>query len=81
MESPSSLKKKATGLSRGLHISEQRPRAALTACPGLLFSSLRVLTEEGRPIDKAKKAKMKETNLLSSSDHGSPYHLFSKKSQ
>jgi len=51
------------------------------ACPGPLFSSSRALTEEGRPIGKAKKANMKETNLLSSSDHGSPYHLFSEKSQ
>lgn len=63
------FKKKATGLTRGLHISERRPRAALMACPGPLFSSSRTLTEEGRPLGKAKKAKMKETNPLSSSDH------------
>jgi hypothetical protein len=78
-ESSSVFQKKATGLTRGLHVSEQRPRAALMACPGPLFSSTRALTEEGRPIGKAKKAKIKETNLLSSSSHGSPYHLLAHK--
>jgi hypothetical protein len=81
MESPSSFKKKATGLTRGLPIFERCPRAAHSVCPGLHFRSSHTLTEEGRLIDKAKKAKMKETNLLSSSDHGSPYHLFFEKSQ
>jgi hypothetical protein len=75
------FKKKATGLTRGLHISERRPRASLMACPGPLFSSSRALTEEGRPMGKAKKAKTKETNLLSSSDHGILYHPFLEKSQ
>jgi len=51
------------------------------ACPGPLFSSSHVLTEEGRPMGKAKKAKTKETNLLSSSDHGTSYHAFLEKSQ
>jgi hypothetical protein len=50
-------------------MTEQGPWAALTACPWPLFSWLRVLTEEGRIICKAKKAKIKETDLLSSSDH------------
>ena len=32
-------------------------------------------------MGKAKKAKTKETNLLSSSDHGTSYHPFLEKSQ
>jgi len=32
-------------------------------------------------MGKAKKAKTKETNLLSSSDHGTSYHAFLEKSQ
>jgi len=39
------------------------------ACPGPHFSSSDALTEEGRLFRKAKKAKTKETNLLSSHDH------------
>ena len=74
-------KKRAMGSTHGPAITEQRPWAALTACPGPLFSSSHALTEEGRPMGKAKKAKIKETNLLSSSDHDSPYHFFSEKSQ
>jgi hypothetical protein len=50
------------------------------ACPGPLFR-LPHVTEEGRPIGKAKKAKIKETNLLSSSVHGTSYHAFLEKSQ
>jgi hypothetical protein len=69
-QNPRSLsKKKATGLSRGFRIIEQRPRAALAACPGPHFSSSDVLTEEGRPLCKVEEAKTKERNLLSSSDH------------
>jgi hypothetical protein len=62
-------------------MTEQRPRAALAACPGPLFSSSHDLTEEGRLICKVKKAKIKETNLLSSFDHDFSYHLFLGKSQ
>jgi hypothetical protein len=64
------------GSTHGPHITEQRSRAALTACPGPLFSQSHVPTEEGRLICKAKKANFKETNLLSSSDHDFPYHFF-----
>jgi hypothetical protein len=39
------------------------------ACPGPHFSSSDALTEEGRPVPKAKKAKIKETHLLSFHDH------------
>jgi len=69
------------GLTHGLNMTEQGPWAALTACPWPLFSWLRVLTEEGRIICKAKKAKIKETDLLSSSDHDFPYYFFWGKSQ
>jgi hypothetical protein len=51
------------------------------ACPGSLFRSSRGMTEKGRPIGKAKKANIKETNLLSSSDHIFLYHFFLEKSQ
>ncbi len=74
-------KKKAMGLTHGLPISEQRPRAALTACPGPLFNSSQVLKEEGSLICKAKKAKTNETNLLSSPSHNFLYHFFGEKSQ
>jgi hypothetical protein len=73
-------KKKAMGLTHGPHITEQHPWATLLACPWPLFSSSCVPAEEGRPICKAKKAKTKETNLLSS-DHDFPYHFFLNKSQ
>jgi len=76
-----SAKKKAMGLTHGLHMTEQRPWAALTACPGPLFSYSQVLTEEGRPMCKPKKAKIKETYLHSSSDHHFPYPSFLEKSQ
>jgi hypothetical protein len=79
-ESSSVFQKKATGLTRGLHVSEQRPRAALMACPGPHFSSSDVLTEEGRPVRKAKKAKTKETNLLSTRTHDSLLPFLRKKS-
>jgi len=69
------------GSTHGPHITEQRPRAALTACPGPLFSESNDLTEESRLICKAKKAKVNETNLLSSSDHDFLYHSFLEKSQ
>jgi hypothetical protein len=74
-------KKKAMGLTHGPHITERRPWAALTACPWPLFSSSYIPAEEGRPICKAKKAKPKETSLLSSFDHDFPYHFFLDKSQ
>jgi len=51
------------------------------ACPGPLFSPSHALAEEGRPIGKAKKAKIKETNLLSSFDHKFQYHPFLDESQ
>jgi hypothetical protein len=51
------------------------------ACPGSLFRSSRGATEKGRPIGKAKKANIKETNLLSSSNHNISYYLFLEKSQ
>ena len=66
------VKKKATGLTRGLRISEQSPRAALTACPGPLFSDSHAPKGEGRLMGKAKKAKIKETNHLSSFGHHFP---------
>jgi hypothetical protein len=69
------------GLTHGPHISERHAWAALTARPWSLFSSSRDLTEEGRPICEAKKAKIKETHLLSSFDHDFPYHFFLEKSQ
>jgi hypothetical protein len=69
------------GLTHGLPISEQRPRAALMACPGPLFDSLQILKEEGSFICKAKKTKTKGTNPLSPSDHKSSYHFFLEKSQ
>jgi hypothetical protein len=46
------------------------------ACPGSLFSSLRALTEEGRPVGKVKKAKMKQIDLLFSHDHTFLGHFF-----
>jgi hypothetical protein len=49
------------------------------ACPGSIFSSVRALTEEGRPVRKAKKTEMKEMNLLSSSDHAPHIPFFLKK--
>jgi hypothetical protein len=49
--------------------------------PGSLFSSHRALTEEGRPVGKAKKVKMKEINLLSSTDHIFLCDFFLEKSQ
>ena len=67
------------GLTHGLPTSEQRPRAALTACPGPLFNSSQVLKEKGSPIRKAKKAETKGTNLLSSLKHNFPCHLFLEK--
>jgi len=65
------------GLTHGPHITERRAWAALMACPWSLFSSSRDLTEEGRPICEAKKAKI----LLSSFNHDFPYHFFLVKSQ
>jgi hypothetical protein len=75
------FQKKSHGFDPWPSYSERRPRASNIACPGPLFSSSRDLTEEGRPMGKAKKAKTKETNLLSSSDHGTSYHPFLQKSQ
>jgi len=80
-ESSSVFQKKTTGLTRGLHISKRRPQADSQGLPRISLSSSRALTEEGRPIGKAKKAKTKETDLLSSSDHGTSYYLFFEKSQ
>jgi len=74
-------KKKAMGSTHGLKITAQGPWTALMACPWPLFSSSRVLTEEGRFICKAKKTKIEGTNLLSSSDHDFPYYFFLEKSQ
>jgi hypothetical protein len=67
-ESPSVFKKKSHGAGPWPSYF-QRARAGLVACPGFLFSSSRALTEEGRPIGKAKKANIKETHLLSSTHH------------
>jgi hypothetical protein len=41
-----------------------------SALPMSSFSSLRVLKEEGRPVGKAKKAEIKESNLHSSDHRG-----------
>ncbi len=69
------------GLTHGPHNTERRAWAALTACPWSLFSSSRDLTEEGRPICEAKKAKIEEWHLLSSFNHDFSYYFFSVKSQ
>jgi len=70
------------GSTHGLNnFDEQGLWAALMACPWPLFSQSCMLTEEGRPICKAKKPKIKGTNLLSSFDHDFPYYFFFKKSQ
>jgi len=76
-----SFQKKSHGFDPWPSYFRATSTAALMACPGPLFSSSHVLTEEGRPIGKAKKAKTKETNLLSSSVHGTSYHAFLEKSQ
>jgi len=76
-----SCQKKSHGFDPWPSYFRATSTAALMACPGPLFSPSHALAEEGRPIGKAKKAKIKETNLLSSFDHKSQYHPFLDESQ
>ena len=72
-------KKKGHGFDPWPYSDEQGPWAALMACPWPLVS--RVLTEEGRPVSKAKKAKIKEANLLSSLHHNISFYFFLEECQ
>jgi hypothetical protein len=58
------------------------PWASLYSLPMSSDQILNLLSEEGRPVRKAKKEKIKETNLHSSTQHHELFsNLFFNKSQ
>ena len=75
-----SPKKKAMGLTHGLYIAERGPRAAFSL-PAASLNLSCVLAEEGRLVPKAKKAEIKNVNLLSSFHRYPSFYFFSGESQ